>query len=144
MRRREVCTGVDGVQRPPQPLERASAQRIVVRGAIGGFDHGGGSRLELLGVLLILGPEARIGAEEGMLRHVRAVAARGRAASDRLGERADVVRARAAADAEVANAELVGLPAELGDLVAVARERVEGGRERLAVEAALAQRLEAR
>ena len=44
--------------------------------------------------------------------------------------RADVMRRVAAADAEVARAQRVGVAGELGDLVAVARERVERGRER--------------
>ena len=58
------------------------------------------------------------------------VSARRRRPSERLGQAPDVVRTGAAADAEVADAELVRVPGELRDLVAVAGERIERRRER--------------
>src|SRR5437588_11015030 len=99
---------------------------------------------QLLGVLLVLGAQARVGAEKGVLRHVGRVPARRRCAADGLREAADVVRAGAAADAEIADAELERGRAELGQLVAVAREGVESRRERLTVELGVTQRLEGR
>ena len=54
------------------------------------------------GVAPVLLLEARVGAPVGVLGHVGREAARRRRAPERLGHRTDVVRARAAADAEVA------------------------------------------
>src|SRR5215472_9096595 len=55
-------------------------------------------------------------AEDVVLRHVRRILARGRMAAERFRERADMMRPRAAADAEVAHPHRVGRLAELRDL----------------------------
>ena len=60
----------------------------------------------------------------------RREAARGRSAAETLGDRPDVVRACAAADAEIVDSESVRLPCEVLELVAVAHERIERCRER--------------
>ena len=64
-------------------------------------------------------------AEERVLRHVGRILARRRPLADRFGKRADVMRARAAAHAEIPDVEFGRLPSELGDLEPVARERIE-------------------
>ena len=69
----------------------------------------GGVHLQLSRVGLVVLTQLRVGAQERVTAHVGAVAAGGRLASERLGEAADVVRPGAAADAEVVDAELVGL-----------------------------------
>ena len=48
---------------------------------------------------------------------------------ERLGEAPDMMRSRAAADAEIADVERQRVLPELGDLVAVAEERIERGGE---------------
>src|SRR6185437_9797047 len=73
---------------------------------------------ELLGVLLIVGAQLIVGAEERVTAHVRAVAAGRRLAAQRLGEAADHVRRGAAADPEVVDPQVIGLAAELRDLIA--------------------------
>src|SRR5262249_13088920 len=83
-----------------------------------------------LRVVLVLGLEALVAAEERMLRHVRRVGALGRGAAEGLRDRADVMRAGAAADAEVGDPELERLAREVPELVARADERIEPGRER--------------
>src|SRR5262245_47184408 len=68
--------------------------------------------------------------------------------ADGFGQRADVMRAGPTTDAEVANAERERFAAEVGDLEAIAGERVERDRERptapVAVPVLIAQRLERR
>src|SRR5689334_10553985 len=64
-------------------------------------------------------------AEEGVPRHVLAVAARRWLASETFGERADVVGTCAAADTEVADAGGEGLAAEIEDFRARRHERIE-------------------
>ena len=84
--------------------------------------------------------QARVGAEVGVLGHVGRVAARGRPPAHRLGHRADVVRRRAAAQADVLHAERERVAREVRDVVAGRGERVERGRER----APASERLEGR
>src|SRR3954447_20063135 len=69
--------------------------------------------------------QAGIRAEVGVLGHVGRVAAPRRAAAHRLGHRADVMRRGAAAEAEVAHAQLERLRREARDVVARTRERIE-------------------
>src|SRR5215469_5245183 len=87
-------------------------------------------------------------AEDVMLRHVRRVTARRRLAAERLGQRPDMVRAGAAADAEIVDAMLIGRLAELGDLEPVAGEGIERHRKGVvvgnAVTMPVVQRLEGR
>src|SRR5258708_30153868 len=71
-------------------------------------------------------------AEQIMFRHVRRVACRRRPLADGLGECADMMRAGAAANTEIVNAHAVGGGAELGDLEAIAGERVERDRKGMA------------
>src|SRR5712691_8995357 len=92
----------------------------------------------VLGVRLA---EALMRAEDVMFAHVLGVAARRRLAAERLGHGADVVRAGAAADAEIAHPELVGLLGERGDLPAVAGEGIEAGGKRLLARQAVAMRV---
>src|SRR5260370_27289137 len=66
-----------------------------------------------------------VGAEEGVPRHVHGVAACRWLAAETLGERADVVRARAAAHTEVADTERERLAPEVGDLLPRAGEGIE-------------------
>jgi hypothetical protein len=77
----------------------------------------------------VLLPQALVAAEEDVLGHVRREAARRRPAAQRLGEAPDVMRSRAAADAEIADVEGESFLPELGDLVAVAEERIQRGGE---------------
>src|SRR5690349_17472836 len=87
-------------------------------------------------------------AEDIVLRHVRRVFARGRMTAQCLRERADVMRPRAAAHAEILDAQRVSRLAELPDLVPIAREGIERHRERTilgyAVALLVVQRLEGR
>src|SRR5215472_755537 len=62
-------------------------------------------------------------AEERMLRHVRRVTRGGRRLAGRLGHGPDVMRAGAAADAEVRGAEREGGRGELAEFLAGAGER---------------------
>ena len=68
--------------------------------------------------------------------------------ADRFGERADVMRTCAAADAEIADVDFERLAAELGDLEPVAGERIERDgkrpRSRRTAPLRVAQRLERR
>src|SRR5262252_5518449 len=66
-----------------------------------------------------------VGAEEGVLGHVLAVAARRWMAAETLGERADVMRARAAAHPEIADAGVERLASEIEDLRACRQEGIE-------------------
>src|SRR5581483_2477010 len=79
----------------------------------------------------VLVPGARAGrlAEHGMQRKIGRVAACGHLTAERLGDRANVVRCAAAADAEVADAEVARAAGELRHLEACADERVERERE---------------
>src|SRR5262249_53868148 len=85
--------------------------------------------------------EPLVRAEEEVLGHVGGIAARRRAPPESLGQAAHVMRAGAAADAEIPHAEGVRVLPELGDLVAVAGEGVEGRRERPVVRNDLAARV---
>ena len=75
-------------------------------------------------------PSAAVAPEKVVFRHVGRVAARRRIAAESLRQRADVMGSRAAANAEIAHAERIGFRGELRDLVAVADEGIERGRER--------------
>src|SRR5204862_49240 len=94
------------------------------------------SALELHDVVALDLADALVGAEERVPRHVGAVAARRRMSPQALGERADVVRSRAAADAEVTDAEPIGLAPEVEDLPAGAQEGVEPDRKGALIPAA--------
>src|SRR5215468_4853624 len=83
------------------------------------------------GVIGVLLPEALVRAENVVLRHVGRIAAGRRLAAKRLGHGADVMRPGTAADAEIADVERQRRLGELGDLEAVAGERIERDRERL-------------
>ena len=72
---------------------------------------GGGGAVAAAEALVGLG-DRRIGAQVGVLGHVGRVAARRRVAAQRLGHGADMVRAGAAADAQVAYADLEGFGGE--------------------------------
>src|SRR5579885_3119415 len=106
------------------------------------------SAVQLLGELPVARVQALRRAEHIVLRHVRRVPARGRMTTQRLRERADVMRPGAAADAEIMDAHAVGLFAELRDLVAVAGEGIERHGERPVLRDTIAglvvQRLEGR
>src|SRR5215216_1703267 len=67
--------------------------------------------------------------EDRMLRHVGRVAAGRNRPAEALGHRADEVRRAAAAEADVADAEVARRGGELGQLEAVALERLERDRE---------------
>src|SRR6516164_9259847 len=71
-----------------------------------------------------------VGAEEGVLGHVLAVAARRWTAAETLGERADVMRTGATADTEIANVGRESLAAEIEDLRARGHEGVQAVGER--------------
>src|SRR5437899_8052256 len=71
------------------------------------------------GVLQVVLAQALVGAEEDVLGHVRRIPAGRRPPTERLGQAAHVMRAGAAADAEVPRAERERVLAELRDLVAV-------------------------
>src|ERR671915_2003692 len=86
--------------------------------------------LQALRVVLILGLQAGVCAEVGVLGHVRAVAARRRGPAQCLRPGAGVIRRPAAADPEIADAQPLRRPRELGDLVAVSGERGKRPRER--------------
>ena len=60
-----------------------------------------------------------------MLGHVGGETAGRWRAAERLGHAANVVRPGTATDTQVTDAELVRLPREIGDLIAVADERIE-------------------
>src|SRR5216684_232686 len=81
------------------------------------------------GILPVALGDADSRAEKRMLRHVRRVTGRWRRLACRLGYGAHVVRARAAADAEIPHAELERGRREFAQLVAGAGERVEPRRE---------------
>src|SRR4029450_7894271 len=74
------------------------------------------SRSQPGGVFEVLRLEHGIGAEIGMARYVGRVFARRGLPPERLGHRPDVMRAGAAADAQVAHAQPVGGLGEVGDL----------------------------
>src|SRR5690349_19447667 len=80
--------------------------------------------LQLVRVILLHFLDPLVRAKKSVLRHVGRILARRRPFADGLGERADVMRPRAAAHTQVADVELRGLTAELGDLEPVAREGV--------------------
>src|SRR5579875_2402362 len=77
-------------------------------------------------------------AEDVMLGHVRRIAAGQRMTAECLGKGADVMRPGAAADAEIAHAEIIGRLAELGDLVAIAGEGIQRHGEGMIVRDAIA------
>src|SRR5258708_26005733 len=77
--------------------------------------------LQVGGILPVALGDARVAAEERVLRHVRRVPGRGGHLAGRLGHGAYVVRGGAAADAEVAHAEVEGGRGGLAPLVAGAR-----------------------
>src|SRR5215213_11298968 len=79
-------------------------------------------------------------ADHGMELDRGRVPAGGRLAPQRLGHRADVVRAASAADADVGHADVAGTTREVGHLEAGALERLEPDREE--VPAAALERLE--
>src|SRR5260221_12393614 len=87
--------------------------------------------LQVGGILPVALGDARVAAEERVLRHVRRVPGRGGHLAGRLGHGAIEVRGGAAADAEVAHAEVEGGRGELAQLVAGAGEGVERGGEGL-------------
>src|SRR5438876_9406513 len=122
--------------RRPVPMRR---ERPAHQGE-GGIPHGPipltRSALELTDVVALDLADALVGAEERMPRHVDAVAARRRMSPQALGERADVVRSRAAADAEVTDTEPMGLAPEVEDLPAGAQEGVEPDRKGALIPAA--------
>src|SRR6266545_6997864 len=87
-------------------------------------------RLQLVGVALLDLFDSLVRAEERVLRHVGRIPARRRMLADRFGERSNVMRASAAADAEIPDAHRERLAAEFRDLEPVAGERIERDRER--------------
>src|ERR1700674_149744 len=86
---------------------------------------------ELSCVFQVLIAQALGLAEDVVLRHVGRIAAGGRMPAERLRERADMMRAGAAAHPEVTHAQRIGVLGELGDLEAIAGERVERDGERM-------------
>src|SRR5262245_41927565 len=87
-------------------------------------------RLEFPRVLLVLLFQRLVGPKEGVLRHIRRVAARLRCSPECFRHAADMVRSGTAANTEVANPGVVGLLGEVRDLVPGAGEWVECCRER--------------
>src|SRR5690625_4278835 len=87
-------------------------------------DQSGGlaKRLDMLGQALVLA------IHEVVLHALRIAAGLSRQANG-LGHFTDMHRARPAADAEIVDAKLIGLPRKGADLVAIAIERVERRRE---------------
>src|SRR5260370_158034 len=99
---------------------RISGRSYIGRWAMAGMSRAAtptlaaGGASELAGELPVLRLQALVGAKESVLRHVGRVAACRRRAAERLGDGADVVRHRAATDAEIAGTERIGLLGELG------------------------------
>src|SRR3546814_381631 len=94
-------------------------------------DLGSGLRaLDLAAPFPVALGDGGVGAEEGVLGHVRRGAAAGHGAADGLGDGADVVRGGAAAEPDVAHVELQAGACEVRAFVAVAGEGIERGRER--------------
>src|SRR5260221_13492875 len=87
--------------------------------------------LQVGGILPVALGDARVAAEERVLRHVRRVPGRGGHLAGRLGHGADGVRGCAAADAEGPHAEVEGGRGELAQLVTGAGEGGECGGEGL-------------
>src|SRR5262245_50256415 len=114
---------------------------IIMSPPLGAASEGESEPVVSLRVLERVLSEALVRSEQDVLRHVRRVAAGQWLAAQGFGETPDVVRSRATADTEIADAQVERVPPELGDLVAVADERIERGRKRPVVRHALAVRV---
>ena len=83
------------------------------------------TRLQFLCELLIFLPYPGVRAHEGVLGHVGGIPAGGRSPAESFGHGPDMVRSGATAHAEILHADLDCLTREVGDLEAIAGERIE-------------------
>jgi hypothetical protein len=71
---------------------------------------------------------SRIGAEKGVLGHIRRIVAAWDGASDRLGDGADMMGHRATAKADVTHVEIDAFAGKFSAFVTIAREGIERSR----------------